>query len=96
MEHAALKGTGFSKVWYRLTKDGDLLITKLSSVDVCSKCVHKIGYYIEAFCEQYPRVFHPDSDGDHLLKSRDVAATDACMQPVFPLQAAVVPSLMSP
>lgn len=61
MERTALRGLEFSKVWYCLTKDGDLLITKLASGDVHSKCVHKLGHFVENFCDQYPNVF--DGDG---------------------------------
>jgi hypothetical protein len=89
-ELKALKSTDIAKLWYALTKTGDLFIIKYSSSDAYADGATELGRVIGNFAIQFEILEHPvffyGGDGKKKLLSHTIIAPDALLNRIYPKQ----------
>ena len=89
MEVHALQGTTITKLWYALTEEGDLLITKFACGpehgDAVALVVTSCGNFANQFGRGDP-IFRAGTDGTRVLISGTKVAADGVIQRSFPRQ----------
>ena len=89
MEGQALQGTPITKLWYALTEEGDLLITKFACDIVHGDAIAPLVSSCFVFASQYGMedpIFTAGSDGTRVLISIVKVAADGVIQCSFPPQ----------
>jgi hypothetical protein len=89
-ELKALKSTDIAKLWYALTKTGDLFIIKYASSNAYAGGASEVGWANGNFAIQFEILEHPvffyGGDGKTKLLSQTIIAPDALLDRNYPKQ----------